>query len=623
MEHAGSDPRESPLAPFDGFFAGAFGRRRGTFAQEDVLDTRTDIEQPMGPTNHRCLIFDSDVDQLAVVVPFVRASLERGARCLYVTDEHDTKGVASALQSGGIAVAGAVGGHALRIMTKGETYHRWGAFDPGAMVTFLSNAQSEAISDGFTGLDVTTEMTWSLGSEPGNERVIEYEAKLNSFLTAHRDLVVLDQYNRRRFDSKLIGDVIRTHPIVGFGGEMAHNVYYIPPEEFLNEPQALRSVDRMLANITTRHRIAKELRAASYYTRSLYDLNLDALATTTPTGAIRDVNKKMESLLGMPREAILNTDLTTHFVEQTRAREFLAQVRDEGAVANFTLTALAKTGETTPVSLNAFVLRDDAGRIGAIISSSRDLSEERRVEELRERALESSREFDRVRTDFVSRVSHELRSPLTSVLGYVELLTDDDASPLDDEQRSMLGVIERNGLRLLKLVEDLLTMSRGSAGTTELHRARITLSPIVGAALEGFRPEMAKRQLTCETTVEDGLQLNADAEEIERMIVNLLSNAVKFSDPGGTISVVGRRDGDDAQLSVRDTGIGIPIDEQPQLFTRFFRSSLSQELETQGTGIGLFLVKQIVEAHDGTVAGTTVVVRLPQADGVVAATPAT
>ncbi len=619
MQTGGRSRGESlPRNQFDGLLSTAFGRSRGTFGQEDVLDTLADLERPVGPTNHWCVIHDTNVEQLVVVVPIVQDSLERGARCLYIADEHQVAGVESALQAGGVDAAGALASGALRIATKEETYQRFGAFDPKDMIAFLETALAEALADGFNGLCVTAEMTWSLASDVGNERLIEYESKLNSFLAAHTDVVAIHQYNRKRFAPETIRNVIRTHPVIGFGGEMSQNPYYVPPEEFLAAPQTSREVERMLASITIRQRIANDLRAAGYYTRSLYDLNLDAVVTTTPAGAIRDVNGKMESLLGLPRQEILGTDLRAHLADAERTSDFLERVSSEGAVENYELSAVANDGRTTPVSLNAFALRDSAGRIRAIISSARDLSEERRLEELRQNALESSREFDRARTDFVARVSHELRSPLASVLGFVELLTDKDASPLDDEQRSMLGVIERNGIRLLKLVEDLLTMSRISAGTLEVHRQPVALSSIIDQALEGFVPEMAKLSLTSEVAVDDDVFVEVDAEQVVRAAVNLISNAVKFTPAGGHIYIEGRRDGDDAVISVRDTGIGIPLDEQSRLFTRFFRSSLSRRLETQGTGIGLFLVKQIIEAHDGTIEvasrpgdGTTVVVRLP------------
>lgn len=607
-----------PRTQFDRLLSTAFGRTRGTFGQEDVLDTLADLERPVGPTNHRCVIHETNVEQLVVVVPLVLDSLEHGARCLYIADEHQIGGVESALRAGGVDVPAVLASGALRITTKNETYQRFKAFDPKDMIALLESSLAEALADGFNGLCVTAEMTWSLAPDPGNERLIEYESTLNTFLAVHPNVVAIHQYNRKRFPPETIRNVIRTHPVIGFGGEMSQNPFYVPPEEFLDKPQISREVDRMLASITIRQRIANDLRAAGYYTRSLYDLNLDAMVTTTPGGAIRDVNGKMESLLGLPRQEILGTDLSAHFSDAASTADFLGRVSTEGAVENCELSAVANDGRTTPVSLNAFALHDSVGRIRAIISSARDLSEERRLEELRQRALESSREFDRARTDFVARVSHELRSPLASVLGYVELLTDADASPLDAEQRSMLGVIERNGIRLLKLVEDLLTMSRISAGTLEVHRGPVALASILEHAIEGFRPEMAKQHLTSEVAVEDGVIVNVDTEQVVRAVVNLISNAVKFTPPEGHIYIEGKRDGDDAVISVRDTGIGIPLDEQSRLFTRFFRSSLSRQRETQGTGIGLFLVKQIIEAHDGTIEvvsrpgdGTTVLVRLP------------
>ncbi len=498
---------------------------------------------------------------------------------------------------------------------------RHGAFDPDDTIMFIDEARSSALGDGFNGLCLTSEMTWALGPEPGNDRMIEYASKVNRFLVAHDDVVVLGQYSRRRFDAETIRNVLRTHPIVGFAGEMAPNVYYVPPDEFLGPAWGVQAVERILTNIANRRRMTNGLRAAASYNRSLYDLNLDALVTTTPEGAIRDANAKMESLLGCPRAELLGTDFASHASDPDRVATFLAQVRDEGSVADFEISMNGAGGETTPVSLNAFVLRDNLEKVRAIISSARDLSGEKRVARLREDALESAREFDQARTDFVARVSHELRSPLTAVLGYVELLTDEDAHPLDDEQRSMLGVIERNGRRLLSLVEDLLTMSRVGAGTLELHREPVSAASLVEHALEGFMPQITKRQLTSDVAVDGSLELNVDRDKIERAIVNLVSNAVKFTEPGGHISVACRRDGDDAVIAVRDNGIGIPVDEQSQLFKRFFRSRLSRQRETQGTGIGLFLVNQIVEAHGGRVTvtslpgtGTTVEVRLPLTD---------
>ena len=125
-------------------------------------------------------------------------------------------------------------------------------------------------------------------------------------------------------------------------------------------------------------------------------------------------------------------------------------------------------------------------------------------------------------------------------------------------------------------------------------------------------------QLAVRVEVEPGLELDGDPTQLERMVANLISNAVKFTPPGGEVNIAARREKDHVVIKVRDTGIGVPEDEQPGLFTRFFRSSISMEQETQGTGLGLFIVKHVVEAHGGTVAvtsapgaGSTFTARLP------------
>lgn len=182
----------------------------------------------------------------------------------------------------------------------------------------------------------------------------------------------------------------------------------------------------------------------------------------------------------------------------------------------------------------------------------------------------------------------------------------------------MLEVVSRNGRRLLALIEDLLLLSRIEAGAVTVTYEPVRLGSLIQGVHESFGPAIRAGQLTARVEVEPGLELDGDPAQLERMVANLISNAVKFTPPGGEIDVIGRRDGADVIIQVRDTGIGVPEDEQPGLFTRFFRSSISMEQETQGTGLGLFIVKHVVEAHGGTIAvvsapgvGSTFTARLP------------
>lgn len=231
--------------------------------------------------------------------------------------------------------------------------------------------------------------------------------------------------------------------------------------------------------------------------------------------------------------------------------------------------------------------------------------------------LDRMEELSRAKTDFVSKVSHELRSPLTSVIGYVELLLDGGPEIPADGQHRMLTIIERNSLRLLALIEDLLTLSRVEAGIFEVKIGSVDLGEVIERVRETMLPAYAAADVELALDVMPDLALRGDRDQLERALLNLVSNAVKFNAPGGRVEIAARTDGDEIVLEVRDNGSGIPVAEQDQLFTRFFRSARAKEREIPGTGLGLFIVKQIVELHNGVItvasspANTAFTMRLP------------
>lgn len=227
-------------------------------------------------------------------------------------------------------------------------------------------------------------------------------------------------------------------------------------------------------------------------------------------------------------------------------------------------------------------------------------------------------ELDAAKAEFVARVSHELRHPLCNLLGYLEILQDGSVGAVSREQRHMLEVMDHNTHRLLSLVENLLTTEHIDAGTYRLHRTRVPLSGIVDHLVQLLAPDIQDRALRCTVSLQPGIELDADPDQLERMLANLMSNAIKFTPPDGHIELTARVDAGHVVITVRDTGIGVPIEEQPQLFRRFFRSTASDTLEIQGAGLGLFIVNRIVEAHGGVIAvasapgeGTAVTIRLP------------
>ncbi|MDQ1381599.1 MAG: hypothetical protein QOJ71_2318 [Actinomycetota bacterium] len=208
-------------------------------------------------------------------------------------------------------------------------------------------------------------------------------------------------------------------------------------------------------------------------------------------------------------------------------------------------------------------------------------------------------ELGRAQADFVSRLSHELRSPLTSVLGYVELLSDGASGELNEEQGRVLGIVHRNSRRLLGMIEDLLTMSSVEAGTCELVMTDVDVGELVERVRDTMAPIVARSELELCVDLARGTVLNGDRDQLERALLNLVSNAVKFTMPGGHVEITTRSEGDDIALSVRDTGTGIPTEEQRHLFTRFFRTMRSKENQVPGTGLGLYIVDHIVGLHGG------------------------
>ena len=231
------------------------------------------------------------------------------------------------------------------------------------------------------------------------------------------------------------------------------------------------------------------------------------------------------------------------------------------------------------------------------------------------------KELDQAKSDFVATVSHELRTPLTSIRGYVEMLSDGDAGELEPDQQRMLEVVQRNADRLLALIEDLLTLSRIESGTFRVASVPVALGGIVHATLDELRPQALGRGVELVADVASDIPaVLGDSSQLERVLLNLLSNAIKFTLDGGHVVVRVRQLGAAVEVEVEDEGIGIPEAEQDRLFSRFFRSSTSQERAIQGTGLGLVIVKSIVEHHGGDIAvrsqpgvGTTFTIRLPAA----------
>jgi signal transduction histidine kinase len=240
---------------------------------------------------------------------------------------------------------------------------------------------------------------------------------------------------------------------------------------------------------------------------------------------------------------------------------------------------------------------DGPGEVGELERTFNTMaaSLERTVADLEERNR-TLVESEQVKSELVSNVSHELRTPLASVLGFSSLMLDREVSP--DETKRYLEVIRTEARRLAALLNDLLDLQRVEQEALELRREDVELNELLSTQVTLYSAQSDTHELKFQAAGEP-LAVRGDHDRLAQVVGNLLSNAIKYSPEGGVVEVTAEAIGDEAWIWVRDEGLGIPRAHQEQIFTKFFRGDVGRELGIAGTGLGLVLARQIVEAHGG------------------------
>lgn len=386
---------------------------------------------------------------------------------------------------------------------------------------------------------------------------------------------------------------------------------------------------RSAAHAATEHQTLERLVSAATGT---------AVLSVDVEGRVVVFNPGAEAMLGVsPQDA--TGEYADHFFTDEQLGRHAARLRCRPLFVEICAAASAAgdgrrlwtftnvDGERRTMTMTITSVQDENGEPSGYLCVAEDVTErEARNKSLltaltHERsAVERLRELEQVKADFVATVSHELRTPLTSMMGYVEVLEDGVVGELSADQRAVVNRVERNGRRLLLLVEDLLLLSQIEARELRLNPTFSDVRDAVRAACEALDPLLSTRHLELVVRVPDHPAVfEGDADHVERVLLNLLSNAVKFTPDGGRVELVVSELRDDISIVVLDTGMGIPEAEQDQLFTRFFRASTANRQAIQGTGLGLSIVQAIIDAHGGEISiastegvGTTVTASVPK-----------
>jgi PAS domain S-box-containing protein len=338
----------------------------------------------------------------------------------------------------------------------------------------------------------------------------------------------------------------------------------------------------------------QKLRDQQFYTRSLIESNIDALMTTNPSGIITDVNKQMEALTGCTRDELIGAPFKNYFTDPERAESAIKLVLSEKKVTDYELTARARDGKETVVSYNATTFYDRDRKLQGVFAAARDVTERKRFEQALqesntelEGAKSAAEKANLAKSDFLSSMSHELRSPLNAILGFGQLMESSEPPPTE-AQAPRIAQILQAGWHLLNLINEILDLAVIESGKVSLSREPVSLAEVMSECQAMMEPQAQQRGIRMTFPRFDApCFVLADRTRLKQIIINLLSNAIKYNRNQGTVVV-----------QCTDIAPGLAPEKVSQLFQPFNR--LGQEGGViAGTGIGLVVTKQLAELMEG------------------------
>jgi PAS domain S-box-containing protein len=328
----------------------------------------------------------------------------------------------------------------------------------------------------------------------------------------------------------------------------------------------------------------------------------DAIVSKSPEGIIQSWNAAAERLFGYTAEQAVGHPIMLIVPPELADEEaqIMANLRAGRRIDHFETVRTRSDGRPVYVSLTISPIFDEQGRWLGASKIARDITERKDAEKRIRDLLAELREADRRKDEFLATLAHELRGPLAPVRNSLEIAKRAAGDPGLVQQA--LGTIDRQTAQMERLIDDLLDVSRIAHGRLELRRQRVALGTVISQALEACRPlaERLAHQLNVELPAEP-LQLDADPSRLVQVFTNLLTNACRYTEPGGRISLRATRQDHQALISVNDTGMGIAADMLDRIFDTFVQVDQGHERSRAGLGIGLTLVKQVVELHGGRV----------------------
>jgi len=392
-----------------------------------------------------------------------------------------------------------------------------------------------------------------------------------------------------------------------------------------------------MADITERKRGEERLRHQLAFTSAITGHLGEGVFALDRDGRVTFVNPAAERMLGFREPELLGRHLgeLMHHAEAPANADPLPQVLGSGAIVHREGDAFVKVDGTTLTVAHTCSPIVTGGEVVGAVLVFHDVTERRQMEERRQHLLvreqgarEEAENANRMKDEFLAMLSHELRTPLSAIAGWAHILREGGLAPA--EAARAIEVIDRNAKVQGQLISDILDVSRIISGKLRLEKKTVAASAVVEAALDTVRPSAEAKQVRLEAALDpDAGQVWADPDRLQQVVWNLLSNAIKFTPEAGVVSIRLARTGSQVEIVVRDSGEGISPEFVPHVFERFRQADSSTTRPHAGLGLGLAIVRHLVEGHGGTVVaesagkghGASFTVRLPRYDSADATTP--
>jgi len=394
---------------------------------------------------------------------------------------------------------------------------------------------------------------------------------------------------------------------------------------------------KVTRDLTQRRAYEEEMRRSEERFRLLVEgVSEYAIFMLDPNGRVCTWNSGAQRIKGYTEEEVIGQHFSIFYPAEARESGWpdheLQVAAEKGSFVDVGWR-LRKDGTQFWANVTITALRDKGGRLIGYAKLTRDMSEVKRVEamevatEQREEMLNAERgarmaaqRATRLKDEFLAILSHELRTPLSAILGWTQVLLRDQTQRSPEAQRRAIEVIERNARAQVKLIDDLLDLSRIMTGKLRLDLRQISFASVIEAAVESAMPSAEAKGIRMKSILGASQDIvSGDSARLQQVVWNLLTNAIKFTLKGGQIQILLQRVNSHLELSVSDTGIGIPAHYLPHVFESFSQRDSSSSRDFGGLGLGLAICKQIVELHGGSIRaasqgegkGATCFVRLP------------